>query len=208
MDGAGGGRGDPRTRAAVGGVRDPADLSLTPSTAAGGELAELAEAPIDVAEHVYHALLRSTSTARVCDPGSAYLGAARGRAGRSWRRCRSPSVSPPIWRRRAISARSVVDRPRDRPCRPTRPGPGRGSLRAHRSAADTLPPVDGERREGVLLRALHDGVRQRWRCRWRDGPGGDHPPGLERRDKELFLEEVLGGVWTGDAAADFGHLCR
>ena len=32
--------------------------------------------------------------------------------------------------------------------------------------------------------------------------------GLERRDKELFLAEVLGGVWTGDPAADFGHLCR
>jgi hypothetical protein len=31
--------------------------------------------------------------------------------------------------------------------------------------------------------------------------------GLERRDKELFLEEVFGGHWTGDAGRDFGHLC-
>jgi hypothetical protein len=31
---------------------------------------------------------------------------------------------------------------------------------------------------------------------------------FERRDKELFLEEVFGGHWTGDAGRDFGHLCR
>jgi hypothetical protein len=31
---------------------------------------------------------------------------------------------------------------------------------------------------------------------------------LERRDKELFLEQVFGSYWTGDAGRDFGHLCR
>lgn len=32
--------------------------------------------------------------------------------------------------------------------------------------------------------------------------------GLEPLDKALFLEEVLGGAWTGEPARDFAHLCR
>ncbi len=170
------------------------------------ELADLAEVSIDVAENVYHALLEAYFDRECRDPASAYLAAARQRTG---------SVMAEVPEPQRLAAYLAAASDFGSHLLSIAHEIGRADRRARARGGDLCALLDPPRTLFGLWAASVETASYPGRyavlSAGEGGLGGRQATtrrGLERRDKELVLEHVLGGVWTGDPAADFGHLCR
>ncbi len=171
-----------------------------------GELADLAAVSIDVAENVYHVLLEAYLDRELRDPASAYLGLARQRAA---------AVMAEVPELQRLAAYLAAAGDFGSHLLSVAHEIARAERRARARGEDLCALLDPPRTLFGLWAASVERLSYRGRytvlSAGEEGVGGRQVTtrrGLEQRDKELFLEHVLGGVWTGDPVVDFGHLCR
>ncbi len=177
-----------------------------------GEHADLAAVPIDVAENLYHALLDAYLDRQLREPTSTYLGLARTRAGALMAEVPEPQRLAAYLAAASDFGSHLLSIAHEI---------GRAERRARARGGNLCALLDPPRTLFVLWVASVETASYPGRYTVLSageaagaeevGPGIRQVTtrrGLERRDKELFLEHVLGGVWSGDAAADFRHLCR
>ena len=174
-----------------------------------GDLVAVESMALDVAESYFHALLEAFLDREARHPESLYLAAARGRAGSVMSEVPEPQrlaaylSAATDFASHLLSIAHEIDR---------------AERRARSRGKDLCALLDPPRTLFALWAASvstasYPGRYTVLSSGEGDGGGGivrqmTTRGGLERRDKELVLEEVFSGHWTGDVGRDFGHLCR
>ena len=172
-------------------------------------LADLESMALDVAENYFHALLEAYLDREARDPASAYLAAARERAGTVMAEVPEPQRLAAYLSAASDFGAHLLSIAHEI---------GRAERRARSRGGDLCALLDPPRTlfglwQASVRSASYPGRYTVVAVGEGDAGGGTVRQvttrrGLERRDKELFLEHVFGGHWTGDVGRDFGHLCR